>query len=87
MHFMTHGDAFAREHIQRIFTEKKRIIDIGGDLGLDAARANRVKRENAWLIPYLSSVEYVILDKEDTYHPDLVGDIHNLPLPDNSVDA
>ena len=30
---------------------------------------------------------YKILDKVATYNPDIVGDIHNLPLETNSVDA
>ncbi|TSA45583.1 class I SAM-dependent methyltransferase, partial [bacterium] len=31
--------------------------------------------------------KYVTLDKEAKYQPDLVGDVHAIPLPDSSVDA
>ncbi len=36
---------------------------------------------------YLDTVDYQVLDKIPDYHPDIVGDIHALPFPDNSVDA
>lgn len=80
-------DKFAREKLTKIFTAKKIIIDIGGGLRLDATRGNRVAKENEWLRPYLPKVDYKVLDKVPDYHPDIVGDIHALPLPAASVDA
>ena len=77
---------FFREKITKIFTEKDYIIDIGGGLRINPSKNNR-RRENEWIEPYLGRVNYVILDKVADYRPDLVGDIHDLPLPDNSVDA
>lgn len=83
----TPWNKFSREKLQKIFTEKKTIIDIGGGLRVDPHRNNRSEDTNAWLEPYIQKVEYKILDKVPDFHPDIVGDIHNLPLEDNSVDA
>lgn len=80
-------DAFSKEKLKKIFTEKKVIIDIGGGLRIDGARNNRFDKKNEWLNEYLPKVDYKVLDKVADYHPDIVGDIHNLPLADSSVDA
>jgi SAM-dependent methyltransferase len=77
---------FFKESITKIFTEKKLIIDIGGGLRIDPTRNNR-KKENEWVDQYVKNVDYKILDKVPDYNPDIVGDIHNLPFADNSVDA
>jgi ubiquinone/menaquinone biosynthesis C-methylase UbiE len=85
---MNEWNAFFREKAKKIFEEKSEIIDIGGTLGIDnGKKSNRIKRENAWLVPYLDRVSYKVLDKVPDYHPDIVGDIHALPMADNSVDA
>ncbi len=79
-------DKFFQEKMVKIFTEKKYVLDIGGGLRVDPKRNNR-GRYHLWLDPYLKNVKYVIMDKVADYNPDLVGDIHDLPLEDNSVDA
>jgi len=79
-------DTFSKEKLIKIFTEKKIIIDIGGGLRADADKNNR-GNQNPWLAPYLKNVEYKVLDKVPDYHPDIVGDVHDLPLKSNSVDA
>jgi SAM-dependent methyltransferase len=78
-------DSFFTDKLKKIFTEKKYIIDIGGSLRIDP-KNNRGKQTN-WLDQYMKNVDYKVLDKIPDYQPDIVGDIHNLPLPDNSVDA
>ncbi len=75
------------EKIIKIFTEKNKIIDIGGGLRINSEKNNRFDENNKWLKPYLEKVNYLILDKVSSYNPDIVGDIHQLPLADNSVDA
>lgn len=80
-------DTFARQKLQKIFSEKKTIIDIGGGLRIDPEKNNRLENTNAWLKDYMTQVDYKILDKVPDYKPDIVGDIHDLPFPDNSVDA
>ncbi|MBU6415092.1 methyltransferase domain-containing protein [Patescibacteria group bacterium] len=69
------------------FSEKKRIIDIGGGLRVLQGRGNRYDESRQWIIPYLKNVDYKILDPVSDYHPDIVGDIHHLPFHDNSEDA
>lgn len=80
-------DTFAKQKLQKIFSEKKTIIDIGGGLRIDPEKNNRLENTNAWLQDYMTQVDYKILDKVPDYKPDIVGDIHDLPFSDNSVDA
>lgn len=80
-------DVFFREKMTEIFSKKGTIIDIGGSLRIDASRNNRRDPANDWLLPRLKEVDYKILDKVPDYHPDIVGDIHNLPFEDASIDA
>ena len=62
------------------------MIDIGGGLRADADKNNR-GNQNPWLSEYVKNVDYKILDKVPDFNPDIVGDVHALPLSDNSVDA
>lgn len=79
-------DSFFKDKVSRIFSDKKIIIDIGGGLRIDEKRNNR-KTENEWVLHYLPKVDYKVMDKVPDYNPDIVGDIHNLPFEDNSIDA
>src|SRR6185437_1199275 len=80
-------DTFFKDKIQKIFSEKHLIIDIGGGLRIDSLRNNRKEDKHNWILPFVSNVDYKILDKVPDFNPDIVGDIHSLPLADNSVDA
>lgn len=80
-------DLFFREKILKIFTENKKIIDIGGGLRLLKNRGNRYEPKNSWLIPYLDKVDYKIMDPVPDYNPDIIGDIHHMPFADNSQEA
>jgi len=84
---MSTWDRFAREKLTKIFNEKKLIIDIGGGLRVDDKKNNRFSKDNIWLKDYTSKVDYKVLDKVADYHPDIIADIHKLPMADNSVDA
>lgn len=80
-------DDFFKQAITRIFTEKKSVLDIGGGLRIDATRNNRFDPKNAWIVPLARAVDYKIMDPVDTYHPDIVGDIHELPFDHDTQDA
>ncbi len=80
-------DIFFENKMRRIFSEKKSVVDIGGGLRINKEKNNRYNPERAWLIPLTEKVDYKILDKVADYHPDIVGDIHDLPFEDNSQEA
>ena len=80
-------DTFFKEKCIEIFTTSKEVIDIGGSLRLDTGKSNRVDTKNFWLKPYVEKVDYKILDPVPDYHPDIVGDIHDLHFPDDSQEA
>lgn len=80
-------EKFFREKITKIFTEKSRVVDIGGGLRVLKGKGNRYNPNREWIRPYLEKVTYEILDPVPDYDPDIIGDIHDLPLEDNSVDA
>jgi len=84
---MKNKDDFFNDKIKKIFSEKKQIIDIGGGLRIKTDRGNRFDQSRAWILPLLTRVDYKILDPVAKFNPDIVGDIHNLPLADNSVDV
>lgn len=78
---------FFKRNIRRIFTEKKSVVDIGGGLRISKNRGNRFDPKMEWVVPLAKKIDYKILDPVDTYNPDIVGDIHKLPFPDNSQEA
>jgi SAM-dependent methyltransferase len=84
---MTHWETFFREKMRRILREKPRLIDIGGGLRALKKRGNRFDPNRAWMAPLLEKVDYNVLDPVPDYSPDIVGDIHALPFPDDSQDA
>ncbi len=79
-------DKFFIEKMIKIFSEKEKIIDIGGGLRV-GNKTNRHEKKNDWLENFIAKKDYKILDKVSDYHPDITADIQNLSLPDNSVDA
>lgn len=83
----TPWDEFFKDKITRIFTEKKSVLDIGGGLRVAKEKNNRYDPRRAWIIPYLSKVDYKIMDPVPDYHPDIVGDIHAMPFKNDSQEA
>ncbi len=72
------------DRLFRIFRENSEVIDIGGSLRI---RGNWVTHDYDWLKPAVEKVTYKILDPVPDFNPDIVGDIHALPFPDNAVSA
>lgn len=84
---MAKEDQFFNEKIKQIFENKKNIIDIGGGLRVSKQRGNRFNPGREWITKYLDKVDYKILDPVPDYNPDIIGDIHDLPMEDGSIDA
>lgn len=80
-------DKFFQEKMIQIFSEKKTVLDIGGGLRTEISKGNRLEAKNTWLEDYMKKVDYKVLDKVLDYHPDIVGDVQNLPLQDETVEA
>jgi SAM-dependent methyltransferase len=80
-------EQFFRDKMIKIFNRGGMVIDVGGGLRVVKEKNNRYDPKREWLRPYLSKVDYKILDVVPTYHPDIVGDIHHLPFKDNSIDS
>jgi len=69
---------FLGEKMKSISKEKI-ILDLGGG-----------KRFQKWLKEYeglFDDTQYKTMDLDESTNPDVVGDIHNIPLRDESVDA
>ena len=74
--------------MRRIFSEKRRVIDIGGGLRVDPGKNNRFNEgQAACLRPLIKQVEYLILDKVPDFNPDIVENVHDLPFADASEEA
>lgn len=84
---MAQWNDFFDAKTKQIFEEKKEIIDIGGGLRISRDKSNRADDRKQWVIPYLSKVNYRIMDPVPDYNPDVVGDIHHMPFADQSIDA
>jgi SAM-dependent methyltransferase len=80
-------EQFFENAVRAVMVPGARILDIGGGLRVDASRGNVEDGSRAWIKPLLTSVHYRVLDPVDTYHPDILGDVMNLPLPDASEDV
>jgi ubiquinone/menaquinone biosynthesis C-methylase UbiE len=78
---------FYQEKMTKIFTDKRSVLDIGGGLRVAVGRGDRHRVGQEWLKELVAKADYKIMDPVDTFHPDIVGDIHKMPFPDNSLDA
>ncbi|MES2213792.1 MAG: class I SAM-dependent methyltransferase [Patescibacteria group bacterium] len=80
-------EIFFKERTKQIFNEKKIILDIGGGLRVIKEKGNRYDAQREWIRSYIEKTDYKVLDVIDTYHPDIVGDIHALPLSNESIEG
>jgi predicted SAM-dependent methyltransferase len=79
----TKWDLFYKDSIRKILREKKDILDIGG--GLRIVKSNRIDERNSWMLPLIEKVNLKVVDPVPDYKPDIVADIHHLPMKDSSV--
>jgi len=84
---MTKWDSFFDEKCIDIFTTSQMVLDIGEGLRARKDRGSRFESKRAWLQEYIAKVDYKVMDPVPDYKPDIVGDIHDIPLPDESVPA
>lgn len=84
---MKSWDRFMREKLLYIFENSKTVIDIGGGLRAFEGRGDSYDPDRAWMRPYLEKLDYKIMDPVPDYNPDVIGDIHQMPFGDNSIDA
>lgn len=87
MTIMNDWDAFFKEKITVIIAENKTILDIGGGLRVSKKSGNRYDPSREWIVPLLERAKYKIMDPVPDYAPDIVGDIHQIPLKDDSEDV
>ncbi len=82
-------ERFFNERVERMIDESSRILDIGAGLRLSKEYGNRVDPTHRWIVERMEKkgVKYVVLDYVDTYHPHIVGDIQNLPFPNDSEES
>lgn len=80
-------DQFFQDAVRRALRPGTDVLDIGAGLRIDATRGNVEDPIRAWIKPLIKDVRYAVMDPVDTYHPDIVGDIHAIPLADASYDA
>lgn len=84
---MEKWEEFQREKLKDIFTTCESVIDIGGGLRVVKEKNNRYDPKREWLRPYIEKIDYKILDPVDTYNPDIVGDVQDLPFKDEELES
>lgn len=84
---MTTWEKFFSNKIETLLTTSHEVVDFGGGLRLSRDKSDREDAKNAWLKPLVAKINYRILDTGPEYRPDVIGDIHNLPFADASIDA
>ncbi len=75
---MTKWEKFFDEKIKEIAKEKI-VFDIGG--------GSRFQKGLAPYKKYFANCDYKTIDINAKYEPDILADVHNLPIPTNSADG
>jgi SAM-dependent methyltransferase len=83
---MTSADFF-RASVERLLKPNTTVLDVGAGLRIDAKRGNVVDPARTWILPLLKDVTYQVMDPVETYHPDIVGDLMQAPLANDSYDG
>ena len=76
---------FFDDAVRNIFRPGARILDIGGGLRVDRSRRNVEDPARVWIKPLLAGVAYEVMDPVLTYHPDIVGDVMDMPQVTGAV--
>ena len=74
---------FFEESINSILENKGCILDIGGGLRITKSKSNRFNLERYKLFGKSlddKDVDYLVMDYKVDYNPDIVGDIHAIPM-------
>ncbi|MBU1349034.1 methyltransferase domain-containing protein [Patescibacteria group bacterium] len=72
-------EAFFDEAVRQAVLPGSSVLDIGAGLRVDGSRGNVVDSTRAWIKPLLEQATYVVMDPVDTYHPDIVADVMDMP--------
>jgi len=80
-------EQFFQDAVREILRPQTRVLDIGAGLRIDASRGNVEDPKRAWIKPLAANAAYQVMDPVDTYRPDIVGDIHAMPIADASYDG
>ena len=84
----TAWDIFFAEAVRAALVPGRRVLDVGAGLRIDRTKGNVEDSMRAWIKPLIEKVSYQVLDPVDTYHPDIVGDVMEMPqIPNASYDA
>lgn len=75
---MTDWERFFEEKL-RLIARARNVLDVGG--GIKFGKGMRAYES------WFANTDYKTLDLVPDYHPDIVGDIHHLPLPDGNYEA
>lgn len=83
----TAWDRFFYDAVREVLSDKCKVLDIGAGLRIDASRGNVEDPTRSWIKPLVAQADYKVMDPVDKYHPDIVGDIHSIPVGDESYDG
>jgi SAM-dependent methyltransferase len=75
----TSWDAFFAEAVRTALVPGSRVLDVGAGLRIDRTKGNVEDPSRAWIKPLLERTAYVVMDPVDTYHPDIVADVMDMP--------